>query len=210
MSSSSQNLFPTIGIRPWQTISKPTSEPSSGLGALNTFARESENNSNSAKLACVTTSFLPNCRIRPEGEMDQVWMDVTVVSLFSNPAALRYRSADRLFRIRSAFRSIDTNFPVASTVKSSHCSTTTAALPSPKWFRSTRLAAASQSGAESARLMAPGCAQSSRIAPSRHEHAATANLLPTKNHDFLIVFSNIIKELPGAQILHIGLEQRLF
>jgi len=72
------------------------------------------------------------------------------------------------------------------------------------------LAAASQSGAESARLMAPGCAQSSRIAPSRHEHAAPADLLPTKNHDFLVVFSNIIKELPGAQILHIGLEQRLF
>src|SRR5690242_1343073 len=112
--------------------------------------------------------------------------------------------------MRSAFLSVDTNFPVASTVKSSHCSTTTAALPSPKWFRSTRFAATSQSGTESARLTRPGCAQSSRITPVRHEPAATARLLPAKNHDFLIIFGNLIEELPGTQIFHICQQQRLF
>src|SRR5712675_1388321 len=127
-----------------------------------------------------------------------------------NASGGRYRSADLLFSTRSAFRSIDTNFPDASTVKSSHCSTMTAALPSPKWFRSTRFAAASQSGTESAQPTAPGCVQSKKITPSSHEHAATAPLLLAKNHDFPVVFGNLIEELPGAQILHIRLEHRLF
>src|ERR1700686_1422318 len=138
-------------------------------------------------------------------------MDNTRASLFSYPTALRYRSAERRFRTRNAFRSIETNFPVASTVKSFHCSTMTAALPSPKWLRSTRFAAASQSGTESARLTEPGSAQSSRLAPtSRHAHAAAENLLPAEHHDFLVVFGNLIEELPGVRILHIGLELRLF
>src|SRR5258708_35873892 len=105
-----------MGMRPWLTISIPTSEPSSGLGALNTFARESENNSNSAKLACVTTSFLPDCIMRPEGDMDQVWIEVTVVSLFSNPAAASYRSTYRLVSTRNAVRSTDTDYPSATTL----------------------------------------------------------------------------------------------
>src|ERR1700682_230607 len=138
-------------------------------------------------------------------------MDTTLESLFSCPTAVRYRSAERRSNTRNAFRSIDTNFPVASTVKSSHFSTTTAALPSPKWLRSTRFAAASQSGTESARLTEPGGAQSSRTAPrNRHAHAAAENLLPAQNHDFLVVLGNIIKELPGVQIFHTGLELRLF
>ena len=47
-------------------------------------------------------------------------MDVTLVSLFSDPTAFRYGSADRRFSTRRAVRSVRTNFPVASTVKSVH------------------------------------------------------------------------------------------
>src|SRR6266576_1499508 len=137
-------------------------------------------------------------------------MERTVESLFSCPTALRYRSADRRSKTRSAFRSMETNFPVASTVKSSHCSTMTAGLPSPKWLRSTRFAAASQSGTESA-LADSGGAQSSRIAPSRRRapHAAE-NLLSTKNHDLLVVLGDLIEELSGVQIIRSGLDPRLF
>src|SRR3984893_13765727 len=138
-------------------------------------------------------------------------MDTTDESLFSRPAAVRYLSAERRSRTRRALRSMDTNFPVASTVKSFHCSTTTAALPSPKWLRSTRFAAASQSGIESARLIDSRAAQSSKIAPrSRQAQPAPENLLATEHNNFLVIFCDLIKKLPGIQVLHIGLELRLF
>src|SRR5882672_10326423 len=138
-------------------------------------------------------------------------MERTVESLLSCPTAVRYRSAERRSKTRSAFRSMETNFPVASTVKSSHCSTMTAVVPSPKWLRSTRFAAASQSGTESARLTRPGGTQTTRTAPrNRHTRAAPENLLPAENHDFLIVFGNVIEELPGVQIIRSGVDQRLF
>src|ERR1700730_11424257 len=136
-------------------------------------------------------------------------MEITRESLFSIPTASRYGSAERRFRTRTALLATNSNFPVASTLKSDDCSTTTAALPSPKWLRSTRFAAASQSGTESARLTEPRSAQI--MAPiSRHACAAAENLLPAEHHDFLIVFGNLIEELPGVHILHIGLELRLF
>src|SRR5579872_4500980 len=47
-------------------------------------------------------------------------MDVTLVSLFSAPTALRYGSADRRFSTLRAMRSVRTNLPVASTLKSVH------------------------------------------------------------------------------------------
>src|ERR1700674_3474384 len=119
-------------------------------------------------------------------------MDVTLVSLFSYPPASRYGSADRLFRTRRARRSIMTNFPVASTVKSVHSPTTTAALPSPKWPRSTRPAAANQSGAESA-LLTEWPPRHSNSVP-RNSLAKTASLLLPENDNFLIVFGNLIKE----------------
>src|SRR6202011_762499 len=96
-------------------------------------------------------------------------------------------------------------------LKSSDCSTITAAVPSPKWLRSTRFAAASQSGTESARLMEPSKQKSSSNVPAkRHEHTAAELLLPAENHNFLVIFRNIIEELPGIHIFNIGLKLRLF
>src|SRR5271169_3008584 len=135
-------------------------------------------------------------------------MDVTLVSLFSYPVASRYGSADRRFRTRRARRSVMTNFPVASTVKSVHSPRTTAALPSPKWPRSTRPAAESQSGTESAPLIAWPPRQRNTVA--RNSLATTANLLLPENDDFLIVFGNFIKEFFRIQILDIGRQHHFF
>src|ERR1700693_3513727 len=121
-------------------------------------------------------------------------MDVTFVSLFSNPTASRYGSADRLFRTRRARRSVMTNLPVASTVKSVHSPTTTAALPSPKWLRSTRPAADSQSGTDSDRLrLIEWPARHSSSAP-RSSLDKIASLLIPENDNFLIIFGNLVKE----------------
>src|ERR1700720_3058968 len=135
-------------------------------------------------------------------------MEVTLVSLFSDPAASKYGSADRRFRTRRARRSVMTNFPVASTVKSVHSPTTTAALPSPKWPRSTRPAAASHSGAESARLM-EWFPKHSKSAP-RNSLAKIASLLLPENDNFLIIFGNLIEEFFRIQVVDIGRQQHFF
>src|SRR5579871_1018139 len=135
-------------------------------------------------------------------------MDVTLESVFSDPMAFRYSSADRRFNTRRARRSVITNFPDASTLKSVQRPTMTAALPSPKWPRSTRPAAASQSGTESARRMERSPEQS-KAAP-RHSSAAIASLLFAQNDDFLIIFGNLIEEFLGIQIVDIGGQQNFF
>src|SRR5579864_4544282 len=135
-------------------------------------------------------------------------MDVTLVSLFSDPTALRYCSADRRFSTRRAMRSVRTNLPVASTLKSIHFPTITAALPSPKWLRSTRPAAESQSGTESARPI-EGLPRHRSSAPSKSPTILARLLLP-ENDDFLIVFGNLIKEFFRIQIFDIGRQQHFF
>src|SRR5580700_279607 len=135
-------------------------------------------------------------------------MEVTLESLFSDPTAFRYASAERRFRTLSARRSVRIYFPVASTVKSVHSLTTTAALPSPKWPRSTRPAAESQSGTESARLLDGPPKHTSRAASK--SPAKPARLLLPENDDFLIVFGNLIKEFFRVQILDIGCQQNFF
>src|ERR1700692_3232682 len=129
-------------------------------------------------------------------------MDVTLVSLFSDPTASRYGSADRRFRTRRARRSVMTNFPVASTVKSVQSPTTTAALPTPKCPRSTRPAAANQSGTESARLI-EWPPRHSNSTP-RNSVAKIASLLLPENDNFLIILGNLIKEFFRIQVVDIG------
>src|ERR1700681_1991978 len=134
-------------------------------------------------------------------------MDVTLESLFSDPTALTYSSAERRFSTRRAVRSVRTNFPVASTLKSVHFPKITAALPSPKWPRSTRPAAESQSGTESARLI-EWPPRHSNSAP-RNSLAKTVGLLLPENDNFLIIFGNLIKEFFRIQILDIGRQKHL-
>jgi hypothetical protein len=131
-------------------------------------------------------------------------IELPLVQLFQNLMgnAIKYRSADRRFSTRSARRSVETNFPVSSTVKSFHCPTTTAALPSPKWARSTRPAVASQSGTDSARRFD----RSARPGNSnRPRHAAVASLLAAQKYDFLVTFSDVIEKFSSAQIFNVGL-----
>src|SRR5882672_5669805 len=141
--------------------------------------------------------------------MAHVWMEVTFVALFSQPTASRYRSADLRFKTRMAQRSVNVNFPVASTEKSLHCPTMTAALPSPKWPRSKRFAAASQSGTAAA-WTANGLARQTAKSSPRTGPAAAKTLLPLKNHNFLVIFGNLIEELFGIEILNIRLQKRFF
>src|ERR1700674_5177236 len=135
-------------------------------------------------------------------------MDVTFWLLFSVPATSRYRCAARRFSTRIAMRSVRTNLPVASTLKSVHFPRITAALPSPKWPRSKRPAAESQSGTESAPLIARPPRQRNSVA--RNSLAKTGSLLLPENDNFLIVFGNLIKEFFRIHILDIGRQQDFF
>jgi len=142
-----------MGIRPWLTI-QFHQRAFFRMGGLSTTSRENRRkNSNSAKLGLGHTSFLPDCMDAPGGDMDQVWIEGTTVSLVSNPAAVRYRS--RTACEASQRFSLDRHklSGCVATVKSSHVPRMTAAMPSPKWLRSTRFAQ-QQSGAASARLTA--------------------------------------------------------
>src|SRR5882672_2678758 len=141
--------------------------------------------------------------------MAHVWMEVTFVALFSQPTASRYRSADLRFKTRMAQRSVNVNFPVASTEKSLHCPTMTAALPSPKWPRSTWFAAESQSGTEAA-WTANGLDRHKTKSRPRTGPATAKSLLPLKNHNFLVIFGNLVEELFGIEIFNIRLQKRLF
>src|SRR6266851_5346416 len=208
IASSIGNFSPPMGIRPCVTTSDPISDPSSAPGVLIIFTRTSVNSSNVVYPATVVRSFFPDFVTCPEGDMAQVWIDVTLESLFSDPSASTYGSADRRFRIRKARRSVITNFPVASTVKSVQSLTTTAALPSPKWPRSTRPAAASQSGTESARVIELSPRHTSSAA--RNRHAPAASLLFTEDNGFLVLLRDIIEKFLRIEILGRGLQQHLF
>src|SRR5690348_2710047 len=98
-----------------------------------------------------------------------------------------------------ARRSLCTNLPAASTVKSVVCATTTAALPELNWPRSTLATACSHSGA-----FAPTALVGAQL---EHPSTTAANqlnrgcrLVAAQNDDFLIVLSDFIEKTFRAQI----------
>src|SRR6185437_3450569 len=101
-----------------------------------------------------------------------------------------------------ARRSVITNFPVASTVKSVHSPRTTAALPSPKCARSAFPAATSQSGADSARLIDRSVGQNNSSMP-RSTQPAAAKLLRTEDHNLLVLFGDLLEKFLGIQVLDV-------
>ena len=97
-----------------------------------------------------------------------------------------------------ARRSLCTNLPVPSTVKSVDCATTIAALPEPNCPTSTLDAASSQSGALAASAIGTRPEHTSATAASHQNRRR--RLLPAQNDDFLIMLGNLIEKALGAQI----------